>query len=410
MYFLSYFYRVSPAIVAPELMAAFDLEVYQLGLLSSVYFYTFASAQFAIGPMLDRLGPRLVMSIFCTFMTFGAFLFAASNSFPVSLGGRALIGLGSSVAYMGTLKILANWFRPNEFAMMAAIAMALGNIGAMTAATPLALLVGWCGWRKGFMFIGILTALLSTIIFGAVRDHPAASSNETKKEDSWSRPTSGIHHVYWMVFKSRDFWIISLLCFSWFGSFIGVQGLWAGPYLMNVHGFSSEVAGNVLAMIAVGFICGAPLLGRVSDQIRSRKPVIFWGLLGYTGIFFALAMITDSIHIWMLYFLFFCFGFFGSTGIISYAQLKELFPMKMSGTVLASVNFFAMIGAALFQQVMGLIIQFFIRGAQDYNQEGYSAMFLVGAVAMAMTLMFYRMTRDTHAKHLNDEGVKTDFR
>jgi sugar phosphate permease len=247
----------------------------------------------------------------------------------------------------------------------------------------------------------MITSVVAAVIFGAVRDYPALLSNRAETADSSKRRNSDVRHDFCTVFRNRDFWLISLLCFSWFGSFIGVQGLWAGPYLMEVHGFSGKEAGNVLAMIAVGFIFGAPLLGHMSDRIRSRKLVIFWGLLGYTGAFFSLIMIADSIDMWTLYLVFFGFGFFGASGIISYAQVKELFPMRISGTVMASANFFAMAGAALFQHLMGAVIQRYSRGTHGYAQEGYSAVFLIGALIMIITLVFYQLTLDTHAEHVD---------
>jgi len=399
MYFLSYFYRVSTAVVAHDLMSSFRIGAEQLGLLSSAYFYTFALSQFPIGPMLDRVGPRITVSTLGVVMACGSFIFAIGNSFVSCVIGRALIGLGASVACMGTFKILSNWFRPNEFGVLAAVTMALGNIGAMTATTPLALLIGWLGWQQSFMIMGIVTLFVAMMLFWYLRDYPPLIAIEQKNQASKSMGLSAMGHDFYVIFKDYNFWLISILCFFWFGSFLGVQGLWGGPYLMDVYHYSPKKAGNVLAMIAIGFLFGAPFLGFLSDRIRSRRKVIFWGLIVYTLTFIFLRKQVNLTHTWLLYPIFFSLGFFGSCGIICYAQVKELFPLKISGTAMASANFFAFAGVALFQHLIGIVIEKFPIKLHGYNQEAYKTMFFVCIVAMLIALLLYRLAHDTYAEH-----------
>ena len=153
LYFLSYFYRVSTAIISPDLIKEFKIDAESLGFLSSIYFYTFALAQFPLGPGLDRIGPRKIMTILGIVAAIGSIIFGTGKNFTFSVIGRGLIGLGVSVAYMGTLKILANWFKINEFGIMSALAMAIGNVGAIAATTPLAYAVSELGWRLTFILL-----------------------------------------------------------------------------------------------------------------------------------------------------------------------------------------------------------------------------------------------------------------
>ncbi|RPJ37680.1 MAG: MFS transporter, partial [Deltaproteobacteria bacterium] len=60
-FFLSFFYRTSPAVLAPYLAQEFSLGAERLGLLSSIFFYVFALAQIPLGPALDFIGLRLVI-------------------------------------------------------------------------------------------------------------------------------------------------------------------------------------------------------------------------------------------------------------------------------------------------------------------------------------------------------------
>jgi MFS family permease len=77
-----------------------------LGLLTSVYFLTFAAAQIPIGILLDRYGPRRVQSVLLVVAAVGSTLFAVSDHFWMLLLGRALIGLDVASAMTAGLKAL----------------------------------------------------------------------------------------------------------------------------------------------------------------------------------------------------------------------------------------------------------------------------------------------------------------
>ena len=391
LYFLSYFYRVSTAIISPDLIKEFKIDAESLGFLSSIYFYTFALAQFPLGPGLDRIGPRKIMTILGIVAAIGAIVFGIGNSYTFAVIGRGLIGLGVSVAYMGTLKILANWFKVNEFGMMSALAMAIGNAGAIAATTPLAYAVSIFGWRLTFILIGILNLSVAILIFLLVRDYPTKEHEMATKSEHME-----IKESFKKIFASKDFWIISFLTFFWFGSFIGIQGLWGGPYLMDIFKFSREKTGNILSMIAFGFILGGPVLGRISDRVlKSRKKLIFICLLFFTLNIFLLIAFKNHLSELSLYFLFFTFGFFGSSGIITYAHLKELFPISISGTVITCLNFFAIIGAAILQHGMGAIIKHFGRLPNaTYPFVAYKSAFLFCILGMIVTLFFYMFSKE----------------
>ncbi|MBN2233184.1 MAG: MFS transporter [Deltaproteobacteria bacterium] len=422
LYFLSYFFRCSTAVIAPDLGRDFGIGPEALGLLSSMYFYPFALAQFPLGPALDRVGPRTVGCVMGLLAAAGAMIFAIAPTFPLALLGRGLIGLGVSVAYMGTLKIIAHWFERDEFAMMSALAMAIGNIGALTATAPLALAAGLMGWRATFVVLGVLTVLSALAIRYRVRNYPpdripesaampgsdsgaestpapravpSRTGNESPVPGAAdNRPTVG--DAFRRVLGSRTFWGVAVFEFFWFGSFIGIQGLWGGPYLMDVFGFTSARAGAMLGMIAIGFIVGGPVLGRLSDRVfHTRKGVVIGGMAVYVMVLAVLVTLRRLPHPGFFYPLFFLFGFAGSSGIIGYAHIKEVFPLSISATVMTNINFFAIAGAAVVQHLMGFIIERFEPTAGVYPFAAYRAAFLFCLVGMIIAVGVYSRTRET---------------
>ena len=83
------------------------------------------------------------------------------------------------------------------------------------------------------------------------------------------------------LFTQKDFWIISFATFARYGIFAAFQALWAGPYLMEVMGYSALTAGNLIFLLNVGMILGAPCWGMVSDRLFNTRKWIIVGRLDY---------------------------------------------------------------------------------------------------------------------------------
>ncbi|MFH0845763.1 MAG: MFS transporter [Pseudomonadota bacterium] len=397
LYFTSYLYRVSTAVIAPNLVEEFNIGPKDLALLSSMYFYTFALAQFPLGPALDRLGPRIMCFSLGIVAAVGAMVFAWAPTFMAAVAGRALIGLGVSVAFMGTLKVLANWFRVNEFATMSALGMGIGNVGALSATFPLALMTGWIGWRMTFLILSVMTLFSAVAIWIFVRDRPTPQPGS---QDSLFSPTSiqeriPIRGAFYSLIVERSFWMIACLEFFWFGTFIAIQGLWGGPYLMHIYGLSPAKAGSILAMIAIGIIFGGPILGRLSDRVfMSRKKVIITCLGIYVILILTMALYKDMKNMGFLYALFFLFGFMGSSGLIAVAHIKELFPLSISGTVMTCINFFTVAGGAIVMHIMGYIVKSYPQQGSIYPFAAYRAVFIFCAVGMLASIILYSFSHE----------------
>src|ERR1039457_2736377 len=115
MYILVYFYRVSLAVVAGDITRDLRLTPEQLGSLAGVLFYVYAFVQLPLGPMIDRLGSRMVISSCGILTTIGVFLFSTADNLAVAMVARALIGAGTASVLMATLAVFSHWFSRQEF-------------------------------------------------------------------------------------------------------------------------------------------------------------------------------------------------------------------------------------------------------------------------------------------------------
>jgi len=276
-YAIVYFHRVSPAVVAPELVRSFQIKGAALGILASAYFYPYAVMQLPSGLLSDSLGPRRTVTAFTLVAAAGAILFGISPTFSTAILGRIMVGLGVSMLFIPTLKILANWFEAREFAIVTGILMAIGGLGWLSAATPLALLTLWLGWRVTFLIIGLVSLALALLTYLIVRDSPAQLGVPgIRKAESVVSSSSGEQKLpllqgMKMVLSEKKFWPLAVWFFCTGGILFGFGGLWAGPYLMQVYTFSKAQTGNILMMIAVGMIVGSPMLSYLSEKILESQ-------------------------------------------------------------------------------------------------------------------------------------------
>jgi sugar phosphate permease len=381
-YVLVYFHRLCPAVVAVDMMRDLKTGGALTGFLGAAYFYPYAVMQLPAGLLSDSWGPRNTITLFFTIAFVGSVLLGAAPSVFLAILGRALVGLGVAMLFVPTMKILAEWFRLREFAFMTGMLMALGGVGSLFAATPLALLSSWIGWRLSFIVVGVFTLVLAVLVWIFVRDRPDDFGWPPPEEPKQSAAVAiGLKESVRRVLTCRAFWPIAIWFFFDCGIFFSFGGLWGGPYLMQVYGLSKAQAAQILSMLAVGMIIGSPLLSYLSTNIfRARKPVLVLSSIMLLGLTAVLAFFTAGIPLVVLYALCLGLGIFSAAiVVIGFTTNKELFPVQMAGTATGIVNLFPFAGGAVFQPLLGYILQ------QNSTAEG---MFSPAAYQQAFVILF----------------------
>ena len=392
LFFISQFYRVSNAVIAPMLIQDLSLDTEGLGLISASFFYAFALTQIPISLFLDKIGPRNLMTALSAIGILGAVVFSWADSLALGVTGRVLLGAGMACNLMGTFKLLTLWFSPRKFATLMGVVMAIGTVGNMVATTPLVLLVENIGWRAGFQVIAAINLLLTLVFYVIVCDPPANSSDNQDPGSSMS--LNDVFGNIQLLFKRKDYWIISFSTLVRYGAYAAFQALWAGPFLMEVMGYSAITTGNLILLLNFGMILGAPCWGTLSDRLfKTRKGVVIAGLIGIALTFIILTVIPTGIHLSVLALLFFCFGFFNASGLLMYPHIKEMMPLEMAGVAMTGINFFNMIGPAVFLQGLGSLMQALYPDASR-GPQAFNAAFIVCTVGLAIATTVYLFTRE----------------
>jgi sugar phosphate permease len=197
------------------------------------------------------------------------------------------------------------------------------------------------------------------------------------------------------IFGNRDFWLLGIVSFFWYGNYLALQGLWGGPYLMDVLHLSRAAAGRILMFTSLGFIAGSMVIDTIARRLfRSYKKTLLAGqvlllllMSGFLGLVEALPQLLVEAG-------FFAIGLAVSSGVMIYPIIRSMFSVRIVGTALTSLNFFVLMGAAVSQQVMGLIIGFLGDGSAEGLSRAYHAAFLFPVAGLATAIVLYLFSRD----------------
>jgi len=382
-FYLSYLFRSINALISGRLVSELALGPADLGLLTSVYFLTFAAAQLPVGILLDRYGPRRIQSALLLVAAAGAALFGLSESFAALVLGRALIGLGVAAALTAGLKATVLWFPKERLPLINGCMVMLGGLGAATATAPAELLLGWTDWRGLFELLAGVTAVCALLIYIVVPE-PALAAPAHQGSARQSLKT---------VYSDPRFWRLAPLAATSVGTAWALQGLWATAWLADVEGLDRTALVSHLFIMAVGLSMGALGLGIAADRLRRRGigPETLLGLVSTLFIAVQLALILrfplPSHLLW---------GFVAAVGaatVLSYAIVAEYFPKEIAGRANAALNVFHIGGAFILQYSTGLVIQQWTTQDGHYPAIAYQWAFAINLALQIAALLWFETAR-----------------
>jgi MFS family permease len=363
-FFYAWVLRVAPSVMVEELMRDLAVGAAVLGHLSGVYYYGYAGMQIPVGVLLDRFGPRRLMALAGLVCAAGCVLFATGASLAAVTAGRFLIGASAAFSLVGAMAVAGQWFPANRFAILSGGAMALGMAGGVFGQAPLRLAVEASDWRTTTLLLAGGGVALATAAWATVRDRWRGRGG-----------VAGALRGLGIVVRHPQTWLIALAGLGTAGPLLGFAGLWGVPFLEAAYGVSRTSAATVTSMLFVGWGAGAPLFGWLSDRIGRRKAPFLAGL--------ALETVALAAIIWVaglpmvaLGGLSFLIGFFGSVQIVGFALVRENHPAGVSGTAIGFVNGMVTGAGALFQPLVGFLLDLTwtgqtALGARVYEPEAY---------------------------------------
>lgn len=383
-YVLSFFQRFAPAGIAQDLAASFQTSAASLGVLAATYFYVYTVMQIPTGILADTLGPRRILVLGCLIGGIGSFLFGFAPTLDQALMGRTLVGLGVSVTFIAMLKLVAVWFEENRFATLVGVCMLIGNLGSVLAGAPLSTLAQITGWRGVFIGVGAVSLVLGVLCWIMVRDSPQQHEGGSRPVFDRTVVISGLLSVI----RNRATWPAALVNTGMSGSFFTFAGLWATPYLVQVHGLSRAVATTHLSLWFGGFAIGCFFIGTISDRLGRRKPVLIVTSHVFVAIWLVLlSCITMPLS--LSYALFALLGLSTAGFSLTWACAKEVNPPLLSGMSTSVANMGGFMAGALLQPLVGWVMDrgwqgAMVSGARFYDVAAWQGGVLVVTLCAAM--------------------------
>jgi len=409
IFFIAFIHRVVPGIVAKDLMQAFGATGAIVGLLSSMYFYSYAGFMIPAGLLIDGFGARSTIAAGAAVMGAGSLAMGVATGEPLLFAGRFVVGLGATVTFIGALKIGAAWFPPSQFATLAAVTATVGVLGSIAGTYPLAALVAVAGWRGAFLILGLLTLVLAALCALLVRNHPAGSAAADAPAPSLAGMVGGMI----LVLGNRHTWPPFLAFFFAYAA-MGNQMLWIVPYLRDVYELSTTQAALYASAPSLAMLASGPLTGYLSDRVVKRRKLPYTVLTGVSlVIWIAFVATLGTLPLGGVFALLFAMGLAGGAFVLTWPLGREVNPPSLSGIAVAVVNLGGFLGAALTQGPLGAVLDarwtgVSVAGARVYPLAAYQAAFSVCAgftlVALLVTLGL-RETRGENIHHQLARGV-----
>ena len=346
-YFISALLRAITATLSPLLTSEFNLNAGDLGLLAGGYFLGFASMQIPLGYLLDKHGPKKVVSSFLLIAIIGTTAFALAQSFSGLLISRILIGVGVSACLMGPLTGYRIWFADEYQQRANAWMLMVLSMGFVFSTLPVQILLPVIGWRWIFGSVAIIIFLIIILTLLFIPAWKTENNNREKEAGSLSD-----------IWKNKFFRSTIPLGLFNYGGIVAVQTLWAGPWMVRVAGYTPLESATGLFWINVTMLFAFFAFGYILPKItklgiESMKlmklglPISYLSLL----VIIILGENAGALH----------FTIYILTSIfltLTQPAVALSFPTSLAGKSLTSFNLLIFVGTFVMQWGIGLIIDF----------------------------------------------------
>ena len=335
-YMLSQFYRAFLAVLSPALQDQLGATPGDLALSSGLWFIAFAAMQLPVGAALDRFGPRRTVAwLMALGGAGGAVLFALAEApWHLHLAMTAL-GIGCSPALMGPYYIFAREYPPAAFGMLAGVLVGFGSLGNILGASPLVWVIEAAGWRQTLWGLAVVTLMVAALVLGAVRDPARLGAGH---------PQGSIGQIL----RLRALWFILPLFAVNYAVTAAIRGLWAAPWLEQVHGADAAQIGRVTLAMGLAMVAGSFAVGpaaRLAGGAR-RATMIFSAVMIVT---LSAMWLAPALPLAAVTALLVVLGFFGSAYPLLMAHGRSFLPPHLVGRGMTFLNMMSIGGVGVMQ-------------------------------------------------------------
>ncbi len=393
-YLYETFLRVSPSVMANDLMRDFGVNSTALGVLSSCYYYAYVILQIPCGIIVDKLGIRIIVTCSALLCVIGTLLFASSESILLAQLGRFLIGAGSACAFISCLKVTVEWFNPMQFALVAGLTNMMGTLGGVCAGQPLAVFVNQLGWRDASFKLALIGVGVALIAWFFLKNHPNHAHTANQRSHSLKEGCA-------YLVRNKQVWLAGFVGGLMYLPISAFAELWGVPFLMHAYGVNNEIASSASVMIFIGTAVGSPFAAFLVNRFRSIMFVMRYSALA-SGLIFIMIAYTAIFPLYIAYIMMFLAGFFIGGQVLCFTIAQNNSSADISGATIGFTNALVMMSGVLFQPFLGSILDFFWDGSLSeagvhlYSAHAYQMSILTIPVSLLVSFVVLAFIKETY--------------
>ncbi|HEY3468497.1 MAG TPA: MFS transporter [Amycolatopsis sp.] len=386
VYLLAVFHRTSFGVAGLQAAERFGVGAAALGTFTVLQVGVYAAMQIPTGVLVDRYGPRRVLTVAVLVLGAGQLLLGLAHSYGLGLLARGVLGFGDALTFVSVLRLVAAHFPGRQYALLTSFTAAVGYIGNLAATVPLSLLLDAAGWTPTFLAVGAVTVLYTLVVALRVRDVPAGEQPPVRDA---VRPRQLAHQVAeaWRTPGTRlGFWVH----FSTMFAPNALTLLWGVPWLVQGQGQSKATASALLTVFVFGSMAGGPLLGGLIGRRPSLRMPLVGGYIGGAALLWAVLLSWPGqvpVAVLVPAFAFLALG--GPASMIGFALARDYNPLSRVGTATGVVN----VGGFVATTIAALGVGVFLQWTGGNFRVSLLAIVAILALGTVRMLVWWRRTR-----------------
>jgi len=312
----------------------------------------YAGAQVPAGLLLDRFGSRTLIVAGAALMASGQLALAFTESLPLAIGARAVVGLGDAFTFISVLRLVPHWFSPQRVPLVTQLTGICGQLGQVLSAIPFFALLAGMGWTTAYVSVAALGVLSIVLTLLLVQDTPEGRIVET--EATSLREILVSVKTVWLRPGTR------LGFFTHMGTQFSVTVfalMWGVPYLTVAQGLSATIAGTLLTLSVVAAISAGILIGIFTGRHPNRRSRLVLCIIASNAVIWSVVLaLPGRAPLWLLVVLVVVISVGGPGSMVGFDFARTFNPRATLGTASGMVNMGGFIASLLVMQFMGVIL------------------------------------------------------
>jgi sugar phosphate permease len=371
--------RTAPGLITEQVMKDFHVTATTIGLLTSMQFLVYTSLQIPMGILADRFGPNFFLIIGAIVTGLGTIIYSLGTHEVVLFFARILTGIGDATIWVNLVLILGQWFKVKEFVRLIGVAGMTGSLGFLLATVPFSAWIDLLGWRAAFFSAGIALCLTGILLYIVLVKKPRQlfpNESVTVKDKIQHQ---NITMLLKRIVSNRQAWALFFCHFGIVGGYVGFISSWAVPYGMNMYNLTRSVASQLVMVGLIGALIGAPLTSWISSRLETiKRPYVIVHFIIFLS-WSAFLLFKGNPPLFMLILLFFIIGFGFGASALTFAVVRQSFPIRESGIVSGFANTGGFLSAVLLPGFFGKVLDHF-QSVSGSMTEGYFYGFIIPVI------------------------------